>query len=81
MLVNYGMDENFGLAAFTQKESENGPMAKEIQDKVNMILKEQMVRTVSLIKEGKERIDKLVAALLEKNKLTRGEIEAQLSNI
>ena len=47
--------------------------------KVNEILGEQMRETVSMIKKNKRRIDRLVDALLKRNKLTGAEIEELLS--
>lgn len=78
MLVQYGMDTDFGLAAMAGEEARKGVMAPEIQRKVNEILKAQMERTVAIIKEGRGDIDRLVKALLEKNKLTREEMESLL---
>ena len=80
MLINYGMDEEFGLAALSREEAERGPMASTIQNRVNAILKEQMEQTVTIVRNGKARIDRLVAALLEKNKLTREEMELLLAD-
>ncbi|MDR2569890.1 MAG: AAA family ATPase [Oscillospiraceae bacterium] len=78
MLINYGMDFEFGLATISQGEVRNGVLAMEIQTKINETLKFQMEQTVSVIKKSKEKIDILVKALFEKNKLTREEIEVLL---
>jgi len=75
MLIHYGMDDKFGLSALSREEAERGPLAADIARKTNEILKEQMDKTVSLIRSDKNKIDKLVTALLEKNKLTREEME------
>jgi ATP-dependent Zn protease len=77
MLATYGMDEDFGLAALSPKELENGNFA-EARQKVNEILKEQLSGSVAAVRKGKNKIDKLVKALLEKNKLTKEEMEAVL---
>jgi len=78
MIIQYGMDDEFGLAALSREEAEKGPLAAEIQRKINVILKEQMKQAVSLVNAGKNKVDNLVAALLDKNKLTRDEIDAIL---
>ena len=78
MLMHYGMDEEFGLAAFSREEAAKMPLTGDIQRRVNTVLMEQMKKTVALIQEGKEKIDRLVAALLEKNKLSREEMVALL---
>ena len=46
--------------------------------KVNEILREQMRETVELIKTNKTRIDRMVDALMKRNKLTGKEIEKLL---
>ncbi|MDR2401676.1 MAG: AAA family ATPase [Deferribacteraceae bacterium] len=75
MIANYGMDEQFGLASLTREEAEKGGLSAEIQQRVNTILKEQMDEAILLIGKGKKNMDKLVSALLEKNKLTKEGIE------
>ena len=75
MLCTYGMDESFGLATMDLKEALRD---STFRCKVNEILSEQMRETVSLIKKNKRRIDRLVDALLKRNKLTRAEIEELL---
>ena len=75
MLCTYGMDESFGLATMDLKEALRDTA---FRSKVNEILSEQMRETVSLIKKNKRRIDRLVDALLKRNKLTRAEIEELL---
>ena len=69
------MDETFGLATMDLKEALRDPA---FRSKVNEILSGQMRETVSLIKKNKRRIDKLVDALLKRNKLTGSEIEELL---
>jgi len=78
MLIHYGMDDGFGLASISSEEAEKGPLATEILRKTNVILQKQLVETVGLIREGKQSIDRLVAALLEKNKLSKEEMETIL---
>jgi ATP-dependent metalloprotease FtsH len=79
MLTRYGMDKKFGLAVISSEESAIGPLAAVLRREVNAILDQQMELAIDLIRDGKEKIDKLVAALLEKNKLTKEEMEAILA--
>ncbi len=79
MLVAYGMEKGFGLGVLTREQAENGPLAPEIRDRVNGILDEQMTQALSMIEAGKSKIDRLVSALLEKNRLNRKEMEALLT--
>lgn len=76
MLCTYGMDETFGLATMDLREAMRDTA---FRGKVNEILSGEMRETVSLIKKNKRRIDRLVDALLKRNKLTGSEIEELLS--
>jgi ATP-dependent metalloprotease FtsH len=78
MLTNYGMDRDFGLAYLTREEVEKGALFGDIQHKINALLNEQMQQAVSLLQSGRVKVDRLVLALLEKNKLTREEMEKLL---
>jgi ATP-dependent Zn protease len=73
------MDEEFGLATLSGSEMDNGALAEEVRRRVNVLLEEQMEEAVSLIGSGKRRMDRLIAALLTKNRLTREEMEGLLS--
>ena len=75
MLCTYGMDESFGLATMDPREALRDPAFRK---KVNEILREQMRETVELIKTNKTRIDRMVDALMKRNKLTGKEIEKLL---
>jgi ATP-dependent Zn protease len=75
MLVTYGMDSEFGLAALSREEATKGPQSAEIVRKINTILNQQMALAIKTIREGKPKLDALVYALLEKNKLTSEEME------
>ena len=75
MLCSYGMDEKFGLAAVDQRAALNDPAVRR---RVNEILDEEMKYTIEIIRENKPRIDRMVASLMKKNKLTGEEIERLL---
>lgn len=75
MLCSYGMDEEFGLAAFGARELARDPAVKK---RVNDILREEMRNTVEIIRGNQKRIDRMVNALMQKNKLTGDEIEQLL---
>jgi ATP-dependent Zn protease len=72
MLTKYGMYEDFGLAVGA---SDSDELAKRIND----VLREQLRITKSLITENRIIFDNLVAALVEKEKLTEKKIEEILS--
>ena len=75
MICSYGMDESFGLGVMGQQEAANSP---EVKKRVNEILGEEMRNTVEIIKKNKHRIDRMVDALMKKNKLSGEEMEELL---
>ena len=75
MLCSYGMDEEFGLAAMEPGEAMKDPAFRK---RVNEILGAEMRATVQIIQENKPRIDRMVDALMKKNKLTGAEMEELL---
>ena len=78
MICNYGMDEEFGLAVLTPEEAQRGPMAEKVSSRVSEVIRTEMAETIRIVTENKPRIDRLVTALMAKNKLTKEEMEALL---
>jgi ATP-dependent metalloprotease FtsH len=78
MICNYGMDEEIGLASLSEEEAVKGPLAGKITERISGIIRKELSRTIEMIREGKPFIDKLVDKLLEKNKLTKEEMEELL---
>jgi len=76
MICSYGMDETIGMVALTQEDSQKGPYAGRITERISEIIKEELGGAVRAISEGRETVDLLVAELLDKNKLTSEEISA-----
>ncbi len=72
MVCTYGMDESVGLAVF------DGEMTADLRKAVNAILDEQMAQAIRIISENRGKLDALVKALEEKNRLSGKEIEALL---
>jgi ATP-dependent metalloprotease FtsH len=79
MICSYGMDEEIGLAVLSHEEATKGPLAEKITRRISEIIKEELAQTVQTLSKGKPRINKLVEQLLAKNKLTKEEMEAILS--
>ena len=77
MLCSYGMDEEFGLAVMNSKDALRD---NDFRKRVNALLREEMRTTVKLILDNKSRIDRLVEALMKKNKLTGPEMEELLKD-
>ena len=76
IICAYGMDETFGLAAMPV---ETDAMTPEVRTAVNRILGEQMRDAIQTISENRDKIDALVARLMEKNHLTGPEIEETMA--
>ena len=55
-------------------------MAEKINHRISQIIEAEMKRTVETIAAGKPLINKLVEQLLEKNKLTKEEMEQIFSS-
>ncbi|MCL2152801.1 MAG: AAA family ATPase [Oscillospiraceae bacterium] len=75
MICEYGMDNQFGLLALAPSTAIEGIMGRKVTKRVSKMLKTSLKEAVKLIKVGKPKIELLVSALLEKNKLTKEEIE------
>ena len=75
MICGYGMDETVGFAYLSYEEAVKGPLAEKILSRISEIIKEELEYAAQIISRDKNKIDLLVSALLEKNKLTREEIE------
>lgn len=75
MICNYGMDDQVGLAVMGQQEAATNPA---VNKRVNEILCQEMKNTIEIIAQNKQRIDRMVDALMKKNKLTAVEMEELL---
>jgi ATP-dependent metalloprotease FtsH len=78
MIIKYGMDETFGLVSCGGDGAGGNGMTTEVRRRIGAILSEQMEEAVTQIRAGRDHVDRISAALLEKNKLTKDEIEALL---
>jgi ATP-dependent Zn protease len=78
MICNYGMDDEFGMAVMSPEEATRGPLAAKVSERVSRIIKEEMENTIDIIQNNKGRLDRMVNALLDRNKLTREEMEELL---
>lgn len=71
MLCSYGMDDEYGLCAMSIPKD----YSPEMRKRINEILNRELQKTIDLIKENRDRMDKLVSLLLKKNKLSSEEIK------
>ncbi|MBQ8696560.1 MAG: AAA family ATPase [Clostridia bacterium] len=76
MICYYGMDGEFGLAAIGNMDA---AMSEKVMAAVNRILSVQMAEAIRQLSENKDKVDALVAALMENDHLNGDEIERLLS--
>ena len=76
MLCRYGMDEDFGLAVV--EETEDGALGAELRARVNDLLSRELAIAKATVEKHRDKMDALVSALLEKNRLKGDEIAAIL---
>ena len=79
IVCSYGMDEDFGLAVVSTMTAAGGTMSVEVRAAVNRILKAQMALAIQQIEDNKDKMDALVAELMNKNHLNSDEIEKILA--
>lgn len=75
MICSYGMDEEVGMAVLSTEEATKGPLAEKITRRISRMIEDELKLTIEMIAGGKPHIDKLVEQLLDKNKLTKEEME------
>jgi ATP-dependent metalloprotease FtsH len=80
MICAYGMDYVVGMVALSEEEATKGPLAEQITRRIAEIIKNELAHSIRLIFQGKPVIDRLVEQLLEKNKLTKDEMECILKS-
>jgi AFG3 family protein len=83
MVTVYGMSNKVGNVSFYDPTTENSftkPYSEEtgrmIDDEVRVIIDEAYVRTIALLTDKKEEVEKLAKALLDKEVLHQSDVEA-----
>ena len=87
MVTEWGMSEKLGPLAYVEKEDSgflgsnhhkdySEETAKEIDDEVRTIIREQYTRARALLEENRDKLERIAEALLERETLDREEIEA-----
>jgi ATP-dependent Zn protease len=78
MVRRYGMDEGIGQIVLEADQLGGGPLAGEAMRAAGRIVKKQLDRALSELEAHRGELDRLVEALMEKNRLTREELEGIL---
>jgi ATP-dependent Zn protease len=79
MICAYGMDETVGLGSIDLASISGSAYYTTVRNRVNEVLKEQLILAKKAVVEHKKAFDALVSALLEKSHLTGKEIDSILS--
>ena len=79
MVSRYGMSEN-GLLCLDLADVPGTPYSKNVLEKAEKILEEEMKVTKELIEEGRNRIERLSQALLDKSQLMKEQIKEYLED-
>ena len=76
MVTEFGMSEEMGpLACRTPAREANGLLALKIHTAARRIVEGEQKRAIEMITENKASLDRLVNALMERNRLTGAELE------
>jgi ATP-dependent metalloprotease FtsH len=78
MVRNYGMDSGIGQVALDLQRFHSGPLAADIMRAAGDIVGEQLKLARSILEENRQSLDHLVEELMQKNRLTREELEEVL---
>ena len=79
MVGEFGMDEAFGQVVLVTKP--DGALASKMMERAQRIVKEQLDMAIQVLSENRAHLDTLVEKLLEKNRLTKEELEAILPDM
>jgi cell division protease FtsH len=87
MVTTYGMNEKIGNVSFYDPSQENTfqkPFSEEtgkiIDEEVRKMIAEAYQRTLALLSEKKEQVEKLAKALLEREVLHKSDVEELIGN-
>ncbi|MBP8646164.1 MAG: AAA family ATPase [Syntrophobacteraceae bacterium] len=81
MAANYGMGDRIGPVALGHGRFEEGPMAVRVVRESKKIIAAQLDRAIEELTRHRPILDSLVAQLLDRNRLTRQELEALLGEV
>lgn len=81
MVGTYGMDESMGQVFVNQEILKDGPVSIKMHESVQRIVKQQLDRAISLLEKNKKKLDTLIDALLERNRLSKEDLEEILGKL
>jgi ATP-dependent metalloprotease FtsH len=81
MVRSYGMDDSVGQIALDSQRFDNSPLAADVMRGAARIVKEQLERAREDLADRQPSLDRLVEELMEKNRLTRSDLEEILADV
>jgi len=75
MVREFGMSDHLGHVSIDERRLYDGPLGREVAAAVDAIVRAQLEKAVEELTAHKEHLDRLVQELMEKNRLTREELE------
>jgi ATP-dependent Zn protease len=75
MVCHYGMSDRPGQVSISDAQGRKGPLALTILRAKERIVSEQLARARTLLEKHRPLMDTLVEMLMEKNRLTREDLE------
>jgi len=79
MVSEWGMAEEFGQVAI--QPTQDGPLAEKVMKTAEKIVKQQLDKTIEILRENQQYLDRMVEELLKKNTLYREDLEKILPPI
>ncbi len=81
MVRDYGMGEGIGQVAIEPKRLADGPLAIQVMQSVEKIIKSQLDLAVRELQAQRQYLDLLVDRLMEENRLTAADLEQILAEV
>lgn len=73
LVTRYGYSENTGLVTYSSRSNINNSVQKDITAEVKRILDEEYARTKQLLMDNRDKLDKIVKVLMEKESIGKDE--------
>ncbi len=78
MVRDYGMGRDVGQVAIDPSRLRDGPLAIKVMEGVERIVKGQLDLAIAELESHRDSLDRLVDQLMEKNRLTRADLDSIL---
>ncbi|XP_060067928.1 ATP-dependent zinc metalloprotease YME1L1-like [Ylistrum balloti] len=79
MVTQYGMSDKIGIHVFSENDKPSGAMQDLIDQEVQRLLNESYARAVDLLKKHRDELNRLAAALLKYEILSKEDVQAVIA--